>query len=249
MQTPAGWQRRYDAAGEWIALDRPASAPARRPRNHLQLHGRTLRAMAGDVLCFESTIERDWSGADLRVHAPLPFAPFSTRLRCESLADWACVFAERLADWCGGAGRRLEAATPWIDERARVDGEIDFGGMGHGGLITLRTPDPARVRAWSKVERIPPLLGWWISGLSGAVLLDGHARLAALRARNARWETMLFSAGTRPPPKAEDAATTLLERHADAPPETIAGVQQYVLNAWRIEATRWDGRTRVWPPR
>ena len=72
---------------------------------------------------------------------------------------------------------------------AEHNGEINSFSM-HNDLVPLRPlsePDGSRVKAWCKhvdSRDLPPVLVWWIAGLSSWVILDGHDRLVAALKRD-----------------------------------------------------------------
>jgi hypothetical protein len=67
-------------------------------------------------------------------------------------------------------------------------GFIDWWPSGPGAVLPLRPlspPDAGRVKAYRKLVReatMPPVLVWWIGGLSCSVIIDGHDRFAAASA-------------------------------------------------------------------
>jgi len=65
--------------------------------------------------------------------------------------------------------------------------ELDWFGGWHGVLPLRELPhrDTGRVKAYRKHARdriLAPLLLWWVSGIDGYMLLDGHSRLVAAQA-------------------------------------------------------------------
>ncbi len=73
----------------------------------------------------------------------------------------------------------------WALVRDDPGGYIDWDGNGWGGVLPLRrlpASDAGRVKAYRKQARegvLAPVLLWWVSGLDGHLLVDGHERLAA----------------------------------------------------------------------
>jgi hypothetical protein len=71
-----------------------------------------------------------------------------------------------------------------LDQVAEIGGTINWFSM-DADLVPLRPLSPtngSRVKAWRKhVESgtLPPVLAWWVAGLSSWVILDGHDRLQA----------------------------------------------------------------------
>ncbi|XVQ09997.1 hypothetical protein ACQP1W_47040 [Spirillospora sp. CA-255316] len=82
-------------------------------------------------------------------------------------------------------------------------GYLDWFG-GWYGIVPLRPlPEPGdgRVKAHRKLVRdglLPPILLWWVSGLDGWVLLDGHARLAAALAEDSIPPALALALGPSP---------------------------------------------------
>ncbi|RAG80869.1 hypothetical protein DN069_35780 [Streptacidiphilus pinicola] len=121
-------------------------------------------------------------------------------LRAETVRrqpDWTHWFADRLADCPHGplhADRwLLREGTPphyaWHGElvTAWPRAYLDWG-HGWNGVVPLRPlspPDDPRVKAYRRQLRegsAAPILLWWVTGLDGWLLLDGHDRLVAARA-------------------------------------------------------------------
>ena len=115
-----------------------------------------------------------------------------------ALARTAPAWPHRYASWLTAAPGPLHAGwwslrpwrppgpeSVWRNELALDPvGYLDWC-AGWNGIVPMRllpSTDQARVKAYRKLARegvLPPLLLWWVSGLDGWLLLDGHARLAA----------------------------------------------------------------------
>lgn len=109
---------------------------------------------------------------------------------------WAHYFADHLHDAANGPLHQghwlLGADGPpyaWGGDLVRdwPSAYLDWFGMGWNGVIPLRPlsdPQDGRVKSYCKHARegtLAPILLWWISGLDGYLLLDGHDRLVAAR--------------------------------------------------------------------
>lgn len=165
--------------------------------------GRRWAIRQGERTVIFAQIDRWWYGVEvLRAagyRSPLPPIRASKARRLGADLDrWAHHFLRELrvsgplydGRWTFSlAPRHLLRDWPAIvhDEDA---GEIDWFVHNGGGRITclrhLSAPDNGRVKAMAKLLDegvLPPILVWWVSGLDGYVLIDGHDRLAAALAR------------------------------------------------------------------
>ncbi|WP_052422809.1 hypothetical protein [Nonomuraea candida] len=131
----------------------------------------------------------------LRLPGAVPVLPPITAVSARTAPSWP----HRYASWLAGAPGPLHAGwwslrpwrppwpeSVWRSEVADADpvGYLDWLEGWQGVLPMRRLPavDEGRVKAYRKLAQeglLPPLLLWWISGLDGRLLLDGHARLAA----------------------------------------------------------------------
>lgn len=161
---------------------------------------------------------------------------------------WAYHFAAALADSGAGplhGGRwLLEPSAPylWLEDYRQLTfhqrwtelvaadpaGEIDWFYLnGRGMILCLRdlsAVDDGRVKAYRKQARegiIPPVLLWWVSGLTAYLVLDGHDRFRACLAEGVT--PPLFSLSRL----ADDAQSNLdseIARHA----ETVAHIERAI---------------------
>lgn len=102
---------------------------------------------------------------------------------------WILKPLDRLGFPVGPQGKRNPGKTPAQIVQGDEEGFIDW--WDHHSLhdvMPMRPmphADEGRVKAYRKLARanaLPPVLLWWISGLDGYAVLDGHARLAAAMA-------------------------------------------------------------------
>lgn len=121
-------------------------------------------------------------------------------LRAETVhrqPDWTHWFADRLAACPHGplhADRWLlrEGTPPYYAWNGELVTDwphafLDWGDNWNGvvPLRPLSAPDHPRVKAYRRQVRegtVAPVLLWWVTGLDGWLLLDGHDRLVAARA-------------------------------------------------------------------
>jgi hypothetical protein len=135
---------------------------------------------------------------------------------------------------------------------------------GWNGIVPLRPlPEPGdgRVKAHRKLVRdglLPPILLWWVSGLDGWVLLDGHARLAAALAEDAIPPALALALA---PSQVDEAVghvqrhQTLVEaqlerdadKHARRTKESAMRAQQWHFGAVYAGIPGERLRTRAWP--
>jgi hypothetical protein len=142
---------------------------------------------------------------------------------------------------------------------------LDWFGTGWNGIVPLRAlpgEDSGRVKAYRKLaaeQLLPPIVLWWVSGLDGWLLLDGHARLVAALAEGVMPPALALGNAERP----ADQQVWLAKLTADH--ETaIAHLQRQIaaghpgaqdaerqLSAWYgatiANLTSHPGRTVAWP--
>jgi hypothetical protein len=141
--------------------------------------------------------------------------------------DWTHWFADRLTACPHGplhADRWLlsEGSPPfyaWGSElvRAWPGAYLDWG-HGWNGIVPLRplsAPDGARVKAYRRQLRegsVAPVLLWWITGLDGWLVLDGHDRLVAAREEGVdRPHALILARGLDDPRQRE--ITAIVDAH------------------------------------
>ncbi|WP_433327167.1 hypothetical protein [Spirillospora sp. CA-294931] len=128
-----------------------------------------------------------------------PVLPPITADLARARPAWPHRYATWLACGPGPLHTGWWALQPWraAHPRAVWEHELASGPSGYldwfagwNGVVAARDlpgPDDGRVKAHRKLARegaLPPLLLWWVSGLDGWLLLDGHARLAAALAED-----------------------------------------------------------------
>ncbi|MFD8209438.1 hypothetical protein ACFV2S_23960 [Streptomyces sp. NPDC059695] len=153
----------------------------------------------------------------LRAERARAFAEFAPPGTDEWTARWAAYAETRLRTTADGplhTGEWLLAPDPdgwfgdgnWPKLLAHDPDRGHLTWFGYGDpvedardLLPLRALSPVdapRVRAYRRQYRegvLPPVLGWWISGLHSPVVLDGHDRLVAALAEGGRPEVLLLS--------------------------------------------------------
>jgi hypothetical protein len=138
-----------------------------------------------------------------------------------ALARTVPSWPHRYASWLTARPGPLHAGwwslRPWQPSPAVWEHELAVDPAGYldwcagwQGVVPTR-PLPAgehgRVKAYRKLARegtLPPLLVWWVSGLDGWLLLDGHARLVAAPVERERTRAWPLPGGVA---AWEDAAT------------------------------------------
>lgn len=188
-----------------------------------------------------------------------------------ALARTAPSWPHRYASWLATAPGPLYAgwwslypwqpAWPehvWRSEVADADpvGYLDWleGWQGVVPIRRLPAADEGRVKAYRKLALeglLPPLLLWWISGLDGWLLLDGHARLAAALAERLIPPMLALSLAPSPGQIDEEIANAMWQ-HSVTAGELEAG-RAGVDGAARVRQQHFAGipsereRTRAWP--
>lgn|GEM_PF-911293 len=186
-------------------------------------------------------------------------------------ARWAHWFATGLAAATSGPlhdGRWVISRLPAgqvVTPLPGNPGVLDwFAARDPGQVLPLRrlaSPDDGRVKAYRKQVRdgiLAPVLLWWISGLDGYALLDGHDRLVAAHAEGCQPELLALS--TAPARRAADDTDDATRRYrrtaermrrlvdAGTPgaADAMAAVnRRYAAELRAIEAGH--GVTRAWP--
>jgi hypothetical protein len=149
-----------------------------------------------------------------------PIPPLrSTQMRQFAAAEagtpaWASRWAHRFLAWLGVAENGPLHQGDWLLEPRVLPpyclgtdlvvdhpaAHLDWLGQGWNGVLPLHAlphVDAGRVRAYRKHARdrtIAPLLLWWISGIDGYLLLDGHSRLAAAHAEQISPSVLVLAA-------------------------------------------------------
>jgi hypothetical protein len=182
-------------------------------------------------------------------------------------ARWAHHFRSELSGSAYGplhAGRWLLSSrvprlrTLWRWELYAAD-EDYFYYEGDWPVLPLRTPSgPAdgRVKAYRKQARdgsLPPVLLWWVSGLCGYVVLDGHDRLAAALAEDreppwlelTRVDTDQAAAVTHELVDRYLEQEAVIRRHPGTGRALTVLGRQFGADLGRAEHA--EARTRAWP--
>lgn len=212
----------------------------------------------------------------LRLSGYLPVLPPITA----ALARTAPAWPHRYASWLTIAPGPLHAGwwslkpwrppgpeSVWRNELA-VDsvGYLDWcaGWNAVVPMHPLPAADHARVKAYRKLARegvLPPLLLWWVSGLDGWLLLDGHARLASALAEGLLPPMLELSLAPSPGQIDEQIALVMRkdsliadqlerDRQAGRPAvESAARAHQWHFGAVYAGIPSHPERTRAWPLR
>jgi hypothetical protein len=271
-----GWSIMVGVDEANLLLDVTATG---RPALRIEASGRSLLLIRqGDDPVIIARVEDDHYGADyVRTgHYRSPVAPLRAAHTAGVAAGgdtawwarWAHHFRSELSRSRYGplhAGRwlisshvpRLRSGL-WRWEVLGADrGYVDW--VGDWPVLPLRAlsaADDGRVKAYRKRIHdgsLPPVLLWWVSGLVGYVVVDGHDRLAASLAEG-RDPPML--ALTLVDPEATAASErALVDRYLASEarmrryPGTAAALtilgQRLGTDLW--EAARAEARTRAWP--
>ncbi|MEV4458033.1 hypothetical protein [Microbispora sp. NPDC049633] len=227
---PHGW------AGLLLELERPA-----RPALRVEVApGRRLAIVQNDEPVLLARVDGHYYGIDYlrteRFRSPLrPLRAGESRRIHDPpgapAARWAHRFAgELLAAGPLHAGRwtiRTEVrgldVRPGLVRHEHPEGYLGRFSSGAGEVVPLRelpSPDDGRVKAYRRQARdgtLPPVLLWWISGLTAYVVVDGHDRLVAALAE-----------GEEPP------FLVLLRTH-DRPLDAEASVREYRRQVTSVE--------------
>jgi hypothetical protein len=127
-------------------------------------------------------------------------------------------------------------------------------------LRELSAPGHARVRAWRKLAKtneLPPVLLYWVSGLSAYVILDGHDRLHAAALENVPAPALKLQRvrSSRPRDDQAQAMLSQAERLAGPgrPPGSIDSANRLAVAALQLvfdraptRATLLEGGTTRW---
>jgi hypothetical protein len=155
-----------------------------------------------------------------RYTSPLPpvRADEARRMPPVGADGWSVRWAHRVAGWLAAPQAGPLHAGRWLLRSATLpayclDADLvrdypvaylDWLGAGWNGVVPLRRlpeEDTGRVRAYRKLAAeglLPPVVLWWISGLDGYLLLDGHARLVAAHAEGVAPPVLLLGMAERP---------------------------------------------------
>ncbi|MGA8112517.1 MAG: hypothetical protein WCA46_02520 [Actinocatenispora sp.] len=251
-------------------------ARPRRPGLRVEVagQGRFLLSQGGEPVLF-AQVDSDRYGVTVRrtgrYRSPLPPARADEGRRIAGPARWAHRYADHLDGPDGPlhAGRwflRAVSLPGYTWHEDLVDGwsreYLDWLGNGWNGVVPLRRlsdVDSSRVRAFRQrvvTGTLAPVLLWWISGLDGYVLLDGHDRAVAALAEGVTPPVLVLALGMSTQDQAA-LSTTITDRHqqiVDAlPPRgTPAADRQHeaVSRSYAYAAAElptWTTRTRAWP--
>lgn len=213
--------------------------------------------------------------------SPLPpiRADQARRMPPHDDATWASRWAYRIAGHLGASRSGPLHTGDWLLRtaslppytlttdlvRAHPATYLDWFGSGWSGVVPLRrlpAEQDGRVHAHRKLAAdgvLPPVVLWWISGLDGYVLLDGHARLVAARAEGISPPVLLLSAALdRETQQAVlDGMTvghTVAMAHVDRQvAANHPGARRAAANlsthfaAQAAAVPTWPGRTTAWP--
>ncbi|WP_090929641.1 hypothetical protein [Nonomuraea jiangxiensis] len=211
----------------------------------------------------------------LRLPGAVPVLPPITAASARTAPSWPHQYASWLATapgplhagwWSLRAWQPPWPESVWRREVADADpvGYLDWleGWQGVVPMRRLPAADEGRVKAYRKLAQeglLPPLLLWWISGLDGWLLLDGHARLAAALAE--RLIPPMLSLYLAPSPVQIDEAITNAMWHDSVTAEGLEHARRAgragVDSAVRVQQRHFAGvyaaipsereRTRAWP--
>ncbi|MFD1372563.1 hypothetical protein [Actinoplanes sichuanensis] len=249
---------------------------AGRPALRVEAAGRSLLLIRqGDEPVVIARVEDDHYGVEYvrtdRYRSPVPplRADHAARVAAGGEADWwtrwAHHFRSELRDGPLHAGRwlissripRLQSGL-WRWEVLGADrGYLEW--VGDWPVLPLRAlsgVDHGRVKAYRRQARdgiLPPVLLWWVSGLVGYVVVDGHDRLAAALAEDRKPPLLALTLVDRAETAASERALVdrylaneaRMRRHpGTAAALTVLG-QCFGKDLWA--AARREGRTRAWP--
>lgn len=150
-------------------------------------------------------------------------------------------------------GARGSLSSPSVEWKS-------LGSHGNGGVFRLRRPplaDASRVKLWRKRARegrLPPVLLFYVSGLTMFALLDGHDRLAAAIAEGMAPPLLVLwhvRQSTRAPdPALQEAIWDVVSRRQDAWGETGPPVEEVkqdndLLRSVSVPRDRFVAKTRA----
>ncbi|MEU4626692.1 hypothetical protein AB0G04_42760 [Actinoplanes sp. NPDC023801] len=255
-----------------------AGSPAGRPALRMEVAGRGLLLIRqGDEPVVLGRVDDGCYGVDYvrtgRYRSPVPPLRAAHAAGVAGGGDetwwarWAHHFRSELSDSAYGplhAGRWLLSSrvprlrTVWRWELFAAD-EDYFYYEGDWPVLPLRTPSGAsdgRVKAYRKQVRdgtLPPVLLWWVSGLCGYVVLDGHDRLAAALAehREPPWLELTRLDADKAAATTSELVDRFLEhdevirRHPGTERALTVLGRQFGSDLRAAEHT--EARTRAWP--
>jgi len=265
--------RREELPGDGLRLGVPAPAL---PRLRVEAAGRDrFWVRQGTRPLLLARIDHGHQGVHYRRLAGYePVLPPIPAALARAAPSWPHRYASWLADGPGPLHAGWWSLKPWRPRTAeylwRHELAADPAGYldwmaGWQGVVTLRTPPEAeegRVKAHRKLARegtLPPLLLWWVSGLDGWLLLDGHARLVAALAEGIVPPALELSRAPSPAQVEEMVAITMrnestvmaqLERDRRAGRfgvEEAARRQRRRLSGVYADIPGRRERTRAWP--
>ncbi len=235
--------------------------------------GRLLLRQGGTPVLL-ALVAADLSGVDVvrtgHYRSPVPpLRAAQARHLAGGITRWAYRFAELMEAVPGPLHNgswllRTKVLAPYVlrDDlvRSYPDTYLGWFGQGWNGAIPLRRlsePDAPRVKAYRRqvVEgHLPPILLWWISGLDGYLVLDGHDRLVAARAEQVEPSVLVLDRALATVDREAwlAAATARYERALDliGPHAGAADTQAAVSRSFGQDTERMAteaGRTQVWP--
>lgn len=208
-----------------------------------------LRQGAAPVLL--ALVAADRSGVDVtrtgHYRSPIPpLRAAQARHLAGGVTRWAYRFAELLEATAGPLHDgswllRTRSLPPYVLRgdlvREYPAAALDWFGRGWNGAIPLRRlsePDAPRVSAYRRQVtegHLPPILLWWVSGLDGYPVLDGHNRLVAALAEQVDPPVLVLDR-TR---ATVDRATWLASLHG-----TPTAAEAGRTRAWQLPAAEWD---------
>ncbi|GAA2433762.1 hypothetical protein GCM10010191_55010 [Actinomadura vinacea] len=195
----------------------------------------------------------------MRLDGAKPVLPPITAQEAREPPSWPHRYVTWLADGPGPLYPGWWTLQPWRPPgplelaTGHPSGYLDWL-EGWQGIVPLRPlPDPGegRVKAHRKLVRdglLPPLLLWWVSGLDGWVLLDGHARLAAALAED-QIPPSLALALAPSPAQMEESLGYATRAHAlvQTQNESAKRAQQWHFGSVYAGIPGERLRTRAWP--
>jgi hypothetical protein len=211
----------------------------------------------------------------LRLPGSVPVLPPITAALARTAPSWPHRYASWLATapgplhtgwWCLQPWQPSWPEAVWRDELAAADpaGYLDWLSGWQGVVPIRRLPavEQSRVKAYRRLARegtLPPLLLWWVSGLDGRLLLDGHARLAAALAEELIPPMLELSLAPSPAQIDEEIANVMRHDSAAANQlehdcrvgrvavDSAARARQWRFGAIYASIPNGRERTRAWP--